>query len=257
MDAGLTKTAHPQSISDLKPHPRNPRVITPAAREALKASLDKFGDLGGICWNAQTRRLIAGHQRVAALREEHPDLQLDGGALVVPSTGDSYPIRVVDLSEEEELAAMVAANGVGGEWSEDLPELLQEIELQLPSDFEILGLADLDPQENISTNPTPDPAADLAQAIAQTQETLDAGNQVARITARVEAALTKRAEQDPAKFNNALLVILSNTKGAEAAILVDPCWSDAVAEIRRHYQDGASPIEALLARLFSFEPEAA
>ena len=252
MDAVLTKTDAPQSISDLKPHPRNPREISEAHLDGLQASLARWGDLGGITWNRKTGHVIGGHQRIKALQAEHgAALHLQDGVVVTPD-GQRFPVRVVDLSEDEEAAAMVAANANQGEWSGDLPELLADIQLQLPDDFTVLGFDDL--AGGISTEPTStDPAADLAEAIAATEEAMEATNTVARIVSRIEQALHKRAEADPAALNRALMIVLPMGRAGETAVLVDPAMGDACQELRRAYLDGdTSPIEQLMARAFSF-----
>ena len=249
----LAKSGAPQSISDLKADPNNPRTITPEAQAGLTHSLESFGDISGIVWNRRSGTLVAGHQRVEALRAKHgAALHLDGGELVAP-TGERYRIRVVDWPEAKARAALVAANhaGIQGEWTGQLPALLADIELTLPTDFEALHLADLDPPADISTNPTPDPAADLAEAIQDAQEHLDSENVISRVVARVERALHQR---DPQDINRAILIILPGGKAGELAVLIDPCWGDACQELRRHYEAGAdSPIEELFARLLSFE----
>jgi hypothetical protein len=58
----------PIGIEALKPSPRNPRVMSEWQRQALKKSLSKFGDLGGIVVNRRSGQLVGGHQRVEAFR---------------------------------------------------------------------------------------------------------------------------------------------------------------------------------------------
>ena len=55
-------------LEDLKPAPRNPRRISAEAMGALGHSLDAFGDLSSICWNRRSGHLVAGHQRMTALK---------------------------------------------------------------------------------------------------------------------------------------------------------------------------------------------
>jgi hypothetical protein len=97
-------------ISDLKPAPYNPRVVTDEALGALQTSLGEFGDISGIVWNKKTGHLVAGHQRLEALKRKHGNkLALRGGEVVTPS-GERYPVRVVDWPVEREKAANLAAN---------------------------------------------------------------------------------------------------------------------------------------------------
>ena len=112
-----------KSLADLQPHPRNPREITPAALAGLGHSIEEYGDLSGVTWNARNGLLVCGHQRRKALpagseliiSPAHPPY------IQTPS-GPRLPVRVVDWDEEKHLAAMVVANNphIAGQW---LPEL--------------------------------------------------------------------------------------------------------------------------------------
>lgn len=97
-------------ISDLKSAPYNPRVVTDEALGALQTSLGEFGDISGIDWNRKTKHLVAGHQRLEALKRKHgKKLALRGGAVVTPD-GERFPVRVVDWPVDREKAANLAAN---------------------------------------------------------------------------------------------------------------------------------------------------
>lgn len=97
-------------LSDLKPAPYNPRTITQEAAAALQTSLAEFGDISGIVWNKKTGNLVAGHQRMDALRRKHGKaLTLREGAVTTPE-GERFPVRVVNWPPDKEKAANVAAN---------------------------------------------------------------------------------------------------------------------------------------------------
>ena len=127
-------TAIPQAetvrmlLTDLLPAGYNPRKMTPAAMAGLKASLAKFGELGGIVFNRRLNRLAGGHQRVkalVALGETHAD------------------VRVVDLDEIDEKALNLTLNNaaIGGDWAEaQLAELLGEAQAALGDLFADLKL---------------------------------------------------------------------------------------------------------------------
>lgn len=55
------------ALADLAPADYNPRRISPKAMQGLRASLTRFGELGGIVFNRRTGNLVGGHQRVKAL----------------------------------------------------------------------------------------------------------------------------------------------------------------------------------------------
>lgn len=135
----------PRSLSDLKPAPYNPREITPEALAGLKTSLHEFGDISGIVWNSRTGHIVAGHQRLEALRAKHGDtLKIKGGDVVTP-TGERFPIRVVEWPVSKEQAANLAANNpaITGEFTSGVENILQEIEDGLPDLFDGLNLGDI------------------------------------------------------------------------------------------------------------------
>ena len=132
-----------KKLSDLNPHPGNPRKITDEALLKLKKSLTEFGDLSGIIYNRTTNRLIGGHQRLKVLPPDI-DIQIEDGA----NHGhfflgnDKFEVRFVDWDETKEKAANIAANQHGGEW--EYPLLCDWIN-DLDSkniDMDLLGFSD-------------------------------------------------------------------------------------------------------------------
>ena len=121
------KTAR-MPLVDLLPAGYNPRKMSPAAMAGLKASLEKFGELGGIVFNRRLGRLAGGHQRVKALvaiGETHAD------------------VRVVDLDEADEKALNLTLNNhaIGGEWAgAELAALLEESQAAMGDLFTDLKL---------------------------------------------------------------------------------------------------------------------
>lgn len=118
-------------LAMLLPADYNPRRISDRAMKGLRASLERFGELGGIVYNKRTGRLVGGHQRVKAL-----------AAMGVKDA----EVRVVDLPIAEEKAANLALNhpGIGGEWDEALlAVVLDEVKRDLPTAFDELQLEDI------------------------------------------------------------------------------------------------------------------
>lgn len=118
-------------LAMLLPADYNPRRISDRAMKGLRASLERFGELGGIVYNKRTGSLVGGHQRVKAL-----------AAMGI----EDAEVRVVDLPVAEEKAANLALNhpGIGGEWDDALlAVVLDEVKRDLPTAFEELQLADL------------------------------------------------------------------------------------------------------------------
>lgn len=118
-------------LAMLLPADYNPRKISDRAMKGLRASLERFGELGGIVYNKRTGRLVGGHQRVKAL-----------AAMGI----DDADVRVVDLPVAEEKAANLALNhpGIGGEWDDALlAVVLDEVQRDLPTAFDELQLGDI------------------------------------------------------------------------------------------------------------------
>ena len=119
------------ALAELAPADYNPRKISAKAMAGLKASLTRFGELGGIVYNKRTGHLVGGHQRVKALL----------------ALGETHAeVRVVDLPISEEKAANLALNhpGIGGEWDDALlAVVLDDVKRDLPTAFEELQLADI------------------------------------------------------------------------------------------------------------------
>ena len=153
--------AAPDRLEQLEGNPGNPRQITPEALRALRVSLETFGDLSGIVFNARTGHLVCAHQRRAALegvdlsrirwgRPQRVTLGRPGrrfesgerwGVLRLPE-GAVFHVRQVDWPAAFEAAANVAANSptLQGEFTEALQPLLHEIEGEEGELFEALGL---------------------------------------------------------------------------------------------------------------------
>tara|TARA_Y100000310_G_scaffold35632_1_gene33664 strand:- start:706 stop:1491 length:786 start_codon:yes stop_codon:yes gene_type:complete len=130
----------PTKAADLQPDPKNPRHITAEQRRRLARSMKRFGDLGGIIYNAQTGHLVGAHQRLSNVpkntnvhidEDQRPDQAGDRWGHI-NAHGHRWPVRVVDWPEDKERAANIAANAhwMQGEFSLDiLAEQLPEIEL--------------------------------------------------------------------------------------------------------------------------------
>jgi hypothetical protein len=117
-------------ISDFQPNPLNPRTITNAQLDALRAAMLAYGDLSGLVVNLTTGRMIGGHQRVKILgdapvtvrsRYQRPTARGTVAEGFVTHDGERFVYREVRWSEEQEKAAMIAANKHSGDW--DIPAL--------------------------------------------------------------------------------------------------------------------------------------
>ncbi|MBT3787121.1 MAG: site-specific DNA-methyltransferase [Alphaproteobacteria bacterium] len=128
------------TITNLKPHPKNPRVHTDAQIRQVCRSLKKFGFIGVVVIDDQNR-ILAGHARVEAARQL--------GWKTVPAIIASH------LSEPEKLAFIIADNKLteNADWN---PGTLSEVfqimsEGELSFDLEITGFDA--PEIDILLNP--------------------------------------------------------------------------------------------------------
>lgn len=113
------------AVQGLKPAPYNPRVIEDEQFAFLQNSLTKFGIVEPLIWNKQTRYVVGGNQRLAALR-----------SLGIEST----PVLVVDLDRESEQALNIALNRIGGQF---VPAMLRPLlqKLQEPRMCHLTGFS--------------------------------------------------------------------------------------------------------------------
>ncbi len=123
-------TSQKMKVVDLLPADYNPRRISDEALKGLSASIERFGLVQPIVWNARTRRIVGGHHRLRVLR--------DHGV-------EETDVIVVDLPDREEKALNVALNSpaISGEFTPDLDAILAEIQSALPDLFEDLRLDEL------------------------------------------------------------------------------------------------------------------
>ena len=82
------------AIDELAPAPYNPRKAlrrSDPEYQKLRRSIEEFGMVDPIIWNARTKRVVGGHQRLTVLR--------DLGHTTAPTV-------VVDLDEQREKAGV-------------------------------------------------------------------------------------------------------------------------------------------------------
>lgn len=136
-------------LADLREPEYNPRQIGEDELSSLGFSLAEFGDISGIVWNKATGHVVAGNQRLKALRKQHgDDLKIVKGALVTPE-GEQFPIRVVEWDSIKERAANIAANSptMQGVFTAEVEAIVSEIEQERPDLTDRLGLATLSGEE--------------------------------------------------------------------------------------------------------------
>jgi len=133
MKRPATPTARP--LAELAPDPGNPRRITPEAAAGLRFSLDRYGDLSGIVFDAEAGVLVSGHQRLDQLRaagvaEWTVERECDAGLTApdgpgaegtgwIAHTSGRFRVRLVRWTEQTRGEANLVANSdqIAGEWT--------------------------------------------------------------------------------------------------------------------------------------------
>ena len=228
-------------LGDLVPADYNPRQISRAARERLRASLRRYGLASTLTLNQRTGRLVGGHQRLTVLLEElGPEAEV--------------PVSLVDLDEADEAALNVTLNreDLAGTWDDGkLGEILDRLRAD-----------------------GPDLLADLRLDEWTRLEALDAEALAARIAGEPEPATETTAEDREAladrlaahvrriplgRLDRAFAVLLPLRRGTRVLVLADPALSDFAAEAQRAAAAGdPSPLATIAAGLFEADvPEEA
>ena len=119
-------------LQELEVFDENPRQIEDKAFKALMKSMERFGYVEPIVWNERTKRIVGGHQRFKAL--------LENGV-------EEAHVVVVDMDDEEELAANLTLNNpeIQGSWDEPVLDLLSQVKT---SDMELFADLRFDDLQN-------------------------------------------------------------------------------------------------------------
>lgn len=157
MVRGMPKTK--PSVKSLAQNPKNPRVITDEKLDQLTRSMEAHGDISGVVFNRRTGHLVGGNQRskgfdssshlVISKRFDPPTKKGTVAIGYVEQDGERFSYREVDWDENQETAAMIAANKNAGEWDDKaLKEQLKnlasfdvdfDMELTMFDDGELMG----------------------------------------------------------------------------------------------------------------------
>lgn len=109
--------------SKIKGAPYNPRHITNMARGRLQHGMEQFGLVQPLIWNRRTNHLVAGHQRLDLLDEEH-----------AANPNYNVPCAVVDLPLAKEKSLNILLNNpeaMGGFDISGLSQLLNSGEFDV------------------------------------------------------------------------------------------------------------------------------
>lgn len=148
--AGFSVCIERRALAELQPAPAHPRIISDAALQALRHSINRFGLVQLIIVNKRTGEVVAGHQRLRVLKElGHREAQ----------------VVLVDLPEAEACALSLTLNNpaCSGEFSDEVRALVEEIAAAIPDAVPELRLdsllGDLDAQAPLGALQLTDPDA--------------------------------------------------------------------------------------------------
>lgn len=120
-----------RQIKELKAYDKNPRKMGAEEFKLLTESLNEFGDLSGVIFNAQTGNLVGGHQRINHFKRtdakvmitesfEEPTKSGTVAQGYIFLDGEKYSYREVKWDEDKEQRANILANKVSGTWDFDM-----------------------------------------------------------------------------------------------------------------------------------------
>ena len=166
--------------SEIKPHPKNPRNISLAARKKLKDEIKNVGVMEPTIVNKNTGFVVGGHQRLSIIDElnrYNPETHKNDYTLTV-----SY----VDLTDKEELKALVFLNNPAAQGQWDL-DGLANLNIDFGVAFDEMGFDQLDVQimfdgdprftSSFESNPEVKTEAQKAAEIASIKESKKAARE--------------------------------------------------------------------------------
>lgn len=161
-----------KNINELHEASYNPRTMSKHDREALRKSLERFGDLSGIVFNRRTQNLVGGHQRIKAFKKaKNPKVSIEmkydpptqagtvaRGVITIEGFDEPFTYREVDWEIHHEEAANIAANRIAGEFDvKRLAEITKD-------------LMDFDPDLAVATGQTDAEVQSLIKSLNDEQK---------------------------------------------------------------------------------------
>ena len=215
-------------IGEMKPNPRNPNIHPGKQIELLAMIIKAQGWRSPITVSNLTGLIVRGHGRYEAARRLE--------CAEVPVDFQDY------TNEAEEWQDLLADNRIA-ELSQVDGDLLCSILQDIDLDVELAGydtkfVAELLARKGVG---------ELRREILAEEEYQEARNTADRIIAALAEKVRHLAEEEPARLNGALAVIVQKGRGNDVLFLADPNTADAVTELRRLAEAGEhSPLEYLM-----------
>jgi len=211
-------------LSELKPHPDNPRKISRENMDRLVKSLQEFPEMLEIKEIVvdETMTIIGGNMRYAALKKMGRE--------------QCKAKIVTGLTEDQKREYIIKDNIALGEWEKTIiAKKYSDLDLKTWG-IDLLG-ASMGKEE-------------LTAAILTEKERKEAGKTADEISKALSEKIKTITAEDPKRINSAICIVVQNGQGNDIMVLADPNAKDIIAELKRYADAGEhSPLECLMRAL--------
>ena len=212
------------NLSELKPHPDNPRKISRENMDRLVKSLQEFPEMLEIKEIVvdETMTIIGGNMRYAALKKMGRE--------------QCKAKIVTGLTEDQKREYIIKDNIALGEWEKTIiAKKYSDLDLKTWG-IDLLG-ASMGKEE-------------LTAAILTEKERKEAAKTVDEISKALSEKIKTITAEDPKRINSAICIVVQNGRGNDVMVLADPNAKDIIAELKRYADAGEhSPLECLMRAL--------
>ena len=212
------------NLSELKPHPDNPRKISRENMDRLVKSLQEFPEMLEIKEIVvdETMTIIGGNMRYAALKKMGKE--------------QCKAKIVTGLTEDQKREYIVKDNIALGEWEKTIiAKKYSDLDLKTWG-IDLLG-ASMGKEE-------------LTAAILTEKERKEAAKTADEISKALSEKIKTITAEDPKRINSAICIVVRNGRGNDFMVLADPNAKDIIAELKRYADAGEhSPLECLMRAL--------
>ena len=212
------------NLSELKPHPDNPRKISRENMDRLVKSLQEFPEMLEIKEIVvdETMTIIGGNMRYAALKKMGRE--------------QCKAKIVTGLTEDQKREYIIKDNIALGEWEKTIiAKKYSDLDLKTWG-IDLLG-ASMGKEE-------------LRAAILTEKERKEATKTADEISKALSEKIKAITAEDPKRINSAICIVVRNGRGNDFMVLADPNAKDIIAELKRYADAGEhSPLECLMRAL--------
>ena len=224
IDSMVSTSIKKVNLSELKPHPDNPRKISRENMDRLVKSLQEFPEMLEIKEIVvdETMTIIGGNMRYAALKKMGRE--------------QCKAKIVTGLTEDQKREYIIKDNIALGEWEKTIiAKKYSDLDLKTWG-IDLLG-ASMDKEE-------------LTAAILTEKERKEATKTADEISKALSEKIKTITAEDPKRINSAICIVVQNGRGNDVMVLADPNANDIIAELKRYADAGEhSPLECLMRAL--------